>query len=146
MSNTQSWRRPGTRRSIAELRRLVGDFAAGHGVPVERVHDIELAVSEALNNAVIHGYRDGPGGDLRVEIETNDELLVTVVDHGCGMGPRTDSPGLRVGLALIGALATRYSISSAPEGRGTQVRIAFALTSVDPHRRDPAGEARVSSA
>ena len=51
---------------------------------------------------------------------------VTVRDHGGGMSPRVDTPGLGVGLPVIAAIASSVEIGS-PDGGGTEVRMRFAL-------------------
>jgi serine/threonine-protein kinase RsbW len=105
------------------------------------LHAVELAVSEAVNNAVVHAYRDrdpaaGPGRIHVTAVVRGEELLVTVVDEGSGMRPRVDSPGSGLGLALMGTLADRIDIDQ--YGGGTRVTLAFGVT---PRRRtaDDAG-------
>jgi serine/threonine-protein kinase RsbW len=88
---------------------------------------IRLAVSEAVSNVVVHGYRDSPNGAFTVAVEwEGDELRVTVRDDGCGMQPRADSPGAGLGLPLIANLAKSFSVA-APPGGGTEVTMTFAL-------------------
>ena len=61
---------------------------------------VRLAVSEAVSNVVVHGYRDRATGTFTVSIDWGpDELRVVVRDDGCGMQPRPDSPGAGLGLA-----------------------------------------------
>jgi anti-sigma regulatory factor (Ser/Thr protein kinase) len=54
----------------------------------------------------LHAYHGRAPGPLRLQASVEDELLtVVVIDDGVGMSPRTDSPGLGVGLAVIRRLA-----------------------------------------
>ena len=86
-----------------------------------------LAVSEAVSNVVVHGYRDSAPGAFTVSVEWDGgELRVIVRDEGCGMSPRTDSPGAGLGLPLIATLADSVSVVAAPEG-GTEVSMTFPL-------------------
>ncbi len=86
-----------------------------------------LAVSEAVSNVVVHGYRETSPGAFTISVEWNgDELRVTVSDHGCGMAPRMDSPGAGLGLPLIANLAESFSVT-APPGGGTEVCMTFPL-------------------
>ena len=62
---------------------------------------------------------------LRVEWD-GGELKVIVRDEGCGMTPRTDSPGAGLGLPLIATLADSFSVT-APPGGGTEVCMTFPL-------------------
>lgn len=89
--------------------------------------DVLLAVSEVVTNCVVHGYRGQPGG--RVDLvarRTGDRLLLSVADDGSGMAPRHDSPGLGLGLPLVGRVARRVDIT-AQAGGGTLVRMCFDL-------------------
>ena len=88
---------------------------------------VRLAVSEAVSNVIVHGYRDAGNGAFTVAIEwEGDELRVSVRDEGCGMQPRTDSPGAGLGLPLIANLAETFSVS-APPGGGTERCMTFPL-------------------
>jgi anti-sigma regulatory factor (Ser/Thr protein kinase) len=88
---------------------------------------IALAVSEAVTNAVIHAYVDRPApGDVEVHVERHpdDGLEIRVCDEGRGMTPRSDSPGLGVGLPLVAKLAQRFRVETRPTG-GTAVSMVF---------------------
>ena len=88
---------------------------------------IRIAVSEAVSNVVVHGYRGAPDGTFTMALQAqNGALQVTVRDEGCGMRPRTDSPGAGLGLPLIARLAAKVSVTSPPEG-GTEVAMTFPL-------------------
>jgi serine/threonine-protein kinase RsbW/stage II sporulation protein AB (anti-sigma F factor) len=110
--------------SVGRARQAVVAFADRHGLAA--APDVALAVTEAVTNAVVHAYRDGAGGQVRVvacALETG--LLVVVRDYGCGMLPNPGSPGAGLGLAVIGALAGEMNIERPDEGGGTRVRIRF---------------------
>jgi stage II sporulation protein AB (anti-sigma F factor) len=114
-----------TPAAVPGVRRAVVDFAELHGVGI--APDVALAVSEAITNAVLHAYRDGGNGDVRVvACAEPDRLVVVVRDYGCGMSPHPDSPGLGLGLAVIGRLATELNIERPDEGGGTRLRMCFA--------------------
>jgi serine/threonine-protein kinase RsbW/stage II sporulation protein AB (anti-sigma F factor) len=113
-----------TPAAVPGVRRAVVDFAELHGVGI--APDVALAVSEAITNAVLHAYRDGRNGDVRVVACAEPVRLVVVVrDYGCGMSPHPDSPGLGLGLAVIGRLATELNIERPDEGGGTRLRMCF---------------------
>jgi serine/threonine-protein kinase RsbW len=109
--------------SVSAARHALAEFVAGRSIDRPAV---EVAVSEAVSNAVLHAYRNAaePGRiAVRAEFATA-RLRVEVSDGGLGMRPRSDSPGLGLGLPLIAQLAARVDISSE---QGTTVRMDFAV-------------------
>jgi serine/threonine-protein kinase RsbW/stage II sporulation protein AB (anti-sigma F factor) len=118
---------PAEAASVPLLRREVVEFVEASDVCHERTADIRLAVSEALSNAVIHAYRhtDGPGR-LEVSAERTDHTVEVIVrDCGSGMAPRSDSPGLGLGLPVIANTADCYEIQCADGTTGTEIRMRF---------------------
>src|SRR3954468_3531431 len=81
---------------VAEIRRDVSNVAATFGADEAVLLRINLAVSEAATNAIMHAYRGrAVEGDVRVLVQHEDEFLdVCICDNGIGMSPRSDSPGL----------------------------------------------------
>ena len=55
-----------------------------------------------------------------------DCLAVAIRDEGVGIAPRTDSPGLGLGLAIMAHEAECCEIR-APDGGGTEVLLRFEL-------------------
>ncbi|MBI5104947.1 MAG: ATP-binding protein [Solirubrobacterales bacterium] len=123
---TERWSAPAAPASVGRLRNAVGTFARQAGLPSGLVGDVKLAVSEALTNAVVHGYRGGsPRGELVVRAALRARHLEVVVeDGGVGMAPRPDSPGMGVGMPLIASLAEESSVKRRAGG-GTVVRMRF---------------------
>ena len=111
---------------IQEIRHEVAAAAIVCGADARTLAKIELAVSEAATNAVMHAYRDGlPSGDLCVLVRQADEFVdISVRDSGVGMAPRTDSPGLGLGLSLMAHLADSLEIKE-PPGGGTEILLRF---------------------
>ncbi len=92
--------------------------------------DVKIAVSEAVGNVVVHAYRDGTAGNLELEGSIEDGKLVLVVtDHGIGMSPHPDSPGLGFGLPLIGNVTDDLHVEA--DGQGTRVSMTFMLSELD---------------
>lgn len=115
---------PAEPASVATARHAVRDLADRAGAPIG---DVQLAVSEAVSNAVSHAFRDRPAGQVHVEawLETGD-LHVTVTDNGSGMRPNLESTGLGLGIMLITKLAESANFDSTENG--TTVSMCF-LTS-----------------
>lgn len=92
--------------------------------------NVKIAISEAVGNAVVHAYRNGNPGTVELEggIE-NGKLIIAVADHGVGMSPHPDSPGLGFGLPLIGNVTEDLHVEA--DGKGTRVSMTFALSELD---------------
>ena len=119
---------PVERASVPSARHAAGDFAASVGA--ER-QDVELAVSEAVSNSVVHAYPDGmscPDGTtgtitLRAELR-GAALIVVVRDDGTGLRPDLQSKGIGLGLPLIARISDEYRIEDLPQG-GAVVTMRF---------------------
>ena len=100
--------------SVPAARAALERLAHEAGASPDAVHALRLAVSEACTNVVLHAYRDRPPGRLRIAAALEDEELAVVVsDDGGGVRPRTDSPGLGLGLSLMAAVAHDLQITVA---------------------------------
>ena len=109
-------------QSVGAARRSVGEFAERAGAVR---HDVELAVSEAVTNSVVHGYPEEPEGTILVRAElAGARLLVTVNDDGTGLRPNIRSNGLGVGLPLIARVSETYRIEDGHDG-GAEITMIF---------------------
>jgi serine/threonine-protein kinase RsbW len=89
------------RMQIALLRADLRGWLVSHGVEPEIRDAALLACSEAVANAIEHGYRDDPFGMIDVVATvTADAVEVKVADRGTWRGPTTDVSRGR-GLQLI---------------------------------------------
>lgn len=125
------WTVPARARNVAELRQSVVEFARANGVPEPRLSDVAVAVSEAVTNAVVHGFRGvGDRGTLMVAVTVHEQqwIDVRVTDDGSGMAPRNDSPGLGLGLPLIRHLADEHDHHRPAGGAGTELWMRFKFT------------------
>jgi serine/threonine-protein kinase RsbW/stage II sporulation protein AB (anti-sigma F factor) len=114
--------------AVGAVRQAVVGFAQARGGNAEVCSAVALAVSEAATNAVVHAYADAKRpGPLIVTAETADDMLTIVVaDHGRGMRPRPDSPGLGLGLPLTAQVTAALEVRHNEHG-GTDVYMRFAL-------------------
>lgn len=128
MVKSGAWSAPAVPHSVPKLRQALSRFAETAGVPNPPLADMRLAVTEAVANAIVHGYRDADE-EGRVEIAAelrHDELRVVITDSGAGFSPRGDSPGLGLGLPLMRELADTVEIRSAQPG--TALHLCFKIT------------------
>jgi anti-sigma regulatory factor (Ser/Thr protein kinase) len=118
--------------NVRHLRRAVVRFAVEHGANPFTAGSIALAVGEALNNVVLHAYRERlVPGDMTVEAHVEmSHLAVAVRDEGSGFNPGTDSPGAGLGLPVIASLAATMSVATNRDDgpSGTVVLMNFALS------------------
>lgn len=117
---------PATPESVPQARRAVSDYARRSGLSESRLEDLRLVVSEAVTNVVLHAYRGSPGELHVAAVAADGRLWVVVGDDGDGIRPRRDSPGLGLGLGLIGRLSDGVEVDRRPDG-GTELRISFRL-------------------
>ena len=110
---------------------VVAVFASRLDPTLEELDDIKTAVSEAVTNAVIHGYQNGEGViELAASVE-GKTLTVTVKDTGVGIAdvekamepmfttaPEGERSGM--GFAFMEAFMDQVEVVSAP-GEGTTV-------------------------
>ena len=114
---------------------VVSVFMARMNPTLEELDDVKTAVSEAVTNAVIHGYQ-GNGGIIYLEVKIlGQELTVTVKDTGIGipnipqaMEPMftTDPEGERsgMGFSFMEAFMDEVSVESEPD-KGTVVTLSL---------------------
>jgi serine/threonine-protein kinase RsbW/stage II sporulation protein AB (anti-sigma F factor) len=114
--------------SVGPLRHAVAAFAKRLGADDDAVSRVQLAVSEAVTNAVVHAFAALPApGTLTVTAYADgDQMCVLVGDDGAGMAARGDSPGLGIGLPLMTQLSQSLEFRERPGG-GTEVAMRFSL-------------------
>lgn len=122
-------------RSVNESfsRVAVASFIAQLDPTIEELGDIKTAVSEAVTNAIVHGYKEGKGKIyITVSIFENAMVRIKIRDKGCGienislaMEPLfTTMGGERAGLgfAVMESFMDKVKVNSVV-GRGTQVTL-----------------------
>ena len=119
---------PARAENVAVIRQALAGVAKELGASPGLIDDIKTAVSEAATNVVVHAYTDGETGPMEIRaFAVGRRLEVAVRDRGVGMQPRPvslEESSLRVGLALIGAMASQVEIRG-EKGEGTEVRLTF---------------------
>ncbi len=119
-------------RNESFARYAVTAFISRLDPDVSELADIRTAVSEAVTNAIIHGYK-GKTGNVIVEVCTYSDrsVRITVSDRGCGIADieqaktplfTTDESGERggMGFAIMESFSDRLKVRSIL-GRGTTV-------------------------
>lgn len=115
-------------------RAVASAFASQMNPSIEALSDIRTAVSEAVTNAIIHGYeqRSDQTVVMKMTIQ-NDLLTVEVCDGGCGIADvelarkpfYTSKPELErsgMGFSVMEAFMDSVTVESAL-GKGTVIRM-----------------------
>jgi anti-sigma regulatory factor (Ser/Thr protein kinase) len=121
-------RLPARAENVAVVRHALAGLAEQIGMDEAGIADLKTVVTEACMNVVVHAYPSATG-PLMVEAEPDTEgLTVTVSDSGSGISPQAESerPSLKLGLSLIAALSSSFSISGGLD-RGTEVMMRLPL-------------------
>ena len=124
---------PSKSANEAFARSAVSCFAAQLDPTMEELGDIRTAVSEAVTNAIVHGYPDELGViTMRCRILKDNVLDVVIKDRGVGIADieqakrpmfttgGTDRSG--IGFTIMESFMNNLEISSAP-GKGTTVHM-----------------------
>lgn len=120
-------------RNEAVARVVVAAMMTRTNPTLSEVEDVKTAVSEAVTNSIIHGYRQKAGIiELEASIEDRD-IYITVRDYGCGiadvekaMEPMyttvTDGSRSGMGFSFMEAFMDELGVESL-EGKGTTVKM-----------------------
>ncbi len=123
--------------SFARL--IAAGFFAQLNPTVAQLTDVKTAVSEAVTNAIIHGY-EGKGGTVELYCAYDAEkLYIEVADQGVGIGniPQaldplyTSKPELErsgMGFTIMETFMDSMQVNSQP-GQGTRVYMEKSLMS-----------------
>lgn len=77
---------PSRSANEAFARVAVASFMAQLDPTVEELADIKTAVSEAVTNSIVHGYKDGIGNIyINARIYDDNRIQIKIRDTGCGI-------------------------------------------------------------
>ena len=113
---------PATTQQLRAARRRIAAFAEVAGLEETSLFELNVAVAEALANAVVHGSPRGADDDVHVRFFCyEDEVAVEVVDSGAGMDatPICAPPAVATsgrGIHFMRALADAVHYTCGPLG------------------------------
>jgi serine/threonine-protein kinase RsbW len=82
------WRFPSTPTCIGEVERLVESLASKYHISEDKYPNILISLTEAVNNAIIHGNHSDECKCVHIEIHEQPQSLTVVVrDEGEGFNP-----------------------------------------------------------
>ena len=120
-------------------RAAVSSFVIQADPTVEELSDIRTAVSEAVTNSIVHGYRGTSGKiEITVRILAEREIYIKIKDSGCGIkdieqameplfttAPEEERSGL--GFSVMESFMDRLNVKSTI-GKGTTVTMRKRLS------------------
>ena len=120
-------------------RAVVSSFLVQLDPTVEELSDIRTAVSEAVTNSVVHGYRGTKGSiELTVRALPEREVYIRIKDRGCGINdvkqaleplfttaPEEERSGL--GFSVMESFMDKLTVKS-KVGKGTTVTMRKRLS------------------
>ncbi len=120
------------------LRSTVGAYCTRTNPSIETISDIKTAISEAVTNAIVHGYSGDIKGiiDLSAKIEDN-VLYVTISDYGKGISnveqalqdfytTKADEERSGLGFTIMQSFMDTLEVNSVL-GEGTSVKMSKRL-------------------
>ncbi|HHU33282.1 MAG: anti-sigma F factor [Zhaonellaceae bacterium] len=145
MENTQNWQNY-IRLELASIPENVGlaritiaSFVSQVDLTLNDLEEIKVATSEAVSNAIIHGYENNKNGKVIIEaIRQDDRLILTVEDYGKGiediekaMEPAysTDPERMGLGFVFMKSFMDQVHVNSTV-GQGTKVTMEKILKPV----------------
>ncbi len=95
--------------NVGIARMLIASIGAQLDLSLNDIEELKVAVSEAVSNAIIHGYRNNPNELVYLDIDLDSEALrIEVRDEGCGisdieqaMQPAYSTDPERMGLGFV---------------------------------------------
>ena len=118
----------------AFVRTAISAFALSLNPTLDELSDLKTIISEAVSNAIIHGYNQDPSKDVFIKaIIVNNEMKITINDYGKGIkdiksalnhnfSTKKDEERAGMGFSIIRALSDDFSLRS-EENIGTRVYI-----------------------
>ena len=119
---------------------VIDDFPFIHTTPLptlDELNDIKTAVSEAVTNSIVHGYKDLIGTVyINIKITDESQVIITIKDRGCGIDNiqhareplfttgASDRSGM--GFTIMESFMDKISVTAKP-GKGTTVKMQKSL-------------------
>ena len=136
--NTMQMSFPAKPVNEALARLTVSAFIAPLDPVLSDVSDIKTAVSEAVTNAIIHGYGEKEGEVFLFCGYAGRTLYITVEDHGCGIEDieqarqplfttKPDEERSGMGFTVMETFMDNLDVLSAP-GEGTRIKLLKVLS------------------
>jgi anti-sigma F factor len=120
------------------VRNAVASFISSYNPTLEEIIDIKTILSEAVSNAIIHGYEFDKTKDVYVKATINDHVLEIIVqDYGKGIenvqealknhfSTKKENEKTGIGFTIMRSLSDQFEIQSSLNV-GTKLKIIKVL-------------------
>lgn len=117
------------------VRTALAAFVLPLNPDLDELSEVKTVVSEAVSNAIIHGYNYDSSKDVYLKAEINDNLLeISIQDYGVGIEnvdealkssftTRPDQERAGMGFSIMQTLSDKFEIRSQKD-IGTKVKIS----------------------
>ena len=129
------------KKSISNIEPILNRLRHQIPLTLEKYYNILISVTEAINNAIIHGNRLDLNKDVKFELKADsNKIIITVTDEGSGFNPDelldpTQPDNLLKengrGVFLIKQLCDEVTIKST--SKGTKVIMVFYINFYNPN-------------
>ena len=130
---------PSRSANEAFARTSVAAFVGSLDPAIDELTDIKTAVSEAVTNSVVHGYKDEISNIyITAAVYPDRRVVIKIKDNGCGiediskaMEPMFTTGGEEragLGFAVMQSLCDKVRVTSKP-GKGTTVTLTRRISS-----------------
>lgn len=131
MSETSILRLPSSPNSVAQLESFVKSIIVEHKICEGKFSDILVSLTEAVNNAIIHGNQYDENKKVMVKCKTSTRgIQFSIVDEGKGFDPeaipdptsieKIETCGGR-GVFIINALADKVAIKNSRKSNTVEI-------------------------
>ena len=132
--NTATLAFPALSQNESLSRSFMSIFLMQANPTVEEISDVKCAVSEAVTNAIVHGYKGGEGiVKMKARLYDDMTLTVDISDKGCGIADvkaaqtplftaNTDGERSGMGFTVMKTFTDSMSVYS-KIGKGTRVKL-----------------------
>lgn len=116
--------------NVTIARLLASTVGSQFDLPINELEELKVAVSEAVSNAIIHGYGNNQDQMVTLTIEASSEKIrIEVIDQGCGIPDvhqamqasySTDPERMGLGFVFMQSFMDELDVQSQPN-IGTRV-------------------------
>ncbi len=76
------------RKNIGSVEPFLSSLPECQSIEESRWYTMLVAVTEAVNNAIIHGNKSNPNKQVTLSVaKNNDDIVISVLDEGTGFNP-----------------------------------------------------------